>query len=104
MVASSHSNNFAVNSGNNYSGTDLSGTIYLYYFLRDRDMKLTFDSRLYTAGAVKNAFMEFTGEKEAKIKRVKSDIIVELPEKYSEEEVLHFENMVLLFTIEEKRR
>ncbi len=67
-------------------------------------MLVRFDRKLYTEDAIKKAYSEFTENQSCKIEKSGKDYIVKLPEIKDEAELHHFESMVLLYTIEEKRR
>lgn len=67
-------------------------------------MIIKFNKELYTEDAIRKAYLEFLNSNIAKIKKTKDDFIIEVPDALQEEEVHHFENMVLLYTIEEKRK
>jgi hypothetical protein len=67
-------------------------------------MKVSFDSKLYTEGAIKKAYNEFLNKDAPQIKKSGGELIIELPSNIKKEDVCEFESMALLFTIEEKRR
>jgi hypothetical protein len=67
-------------------------------------MKVTFDSKLYTEGAIRKAYSELLNKEPPQLKKGIGELIIELPSSLKEEDVFEFENMALLFTIEEKRR
>lgn len=67
-------------------------------------MKVTFDKNLYTEDAIKKAYSEMLNSEINKIMKSSKEYIVELPKEFSDEELHHFESMVLLYTIEDKRR
>ncbi|MCX7958273.1 MAG: hypothetical protein N3B13_04435 [Deltaproteobacteria bacterium] len=67
-------------------------------------MLVKFDKRLYSEEAIKKAYSEFLNTKPCIPGKSGNDYVVELPDKTKDEELHHFESMVLLYTIEEKRR
>ncbi len=67
-------------------------------------MKVIFDKLLYTEEAIKKAYSEFTGSELKKINKSGKNYVLELPEETEKGEINNFENMVLLYTIEDKRK
>ncbi|MGB9600206.1 MAG: hypothetical protein ACP5QK_10125 [Myxococcota bacterium] len=66
-------------------------------------MKVTFDRKLYSEEAIKKAYAELCNSEAKRIKVTSEEYIIELPESF-DDRLHHFESMVLLYTIEEKRR
>lgn len=67
-------------------------------------MKVIFDKQLYTEEAIKKAYSELTGSELKKVKKSGKNYVLELPEDTEKDEIHYFENMVLLYTIEDKRK
>ncbi len=67
-------------------------------------MIVKFDRRLYTEDAIKKAYSEFLNTEPCNPKKSGNNYLIELPDKIDDDELHHFENMALLYTIEEKRR
>lgn len=67
-------------------------------------MIVKFDRSLYSEEAIKRAYTEFFNLKPKSIRRSKSDFLVEIPATRGKDDIPYFENMVLLYTIEDRRR